>query len=150
MMLEESSTNLMDRCFSTDASGPETVLRMLTLLHDCLSADKGDIETPSNPDHKSKAQSKVRPFFMRTRLTSCTRFGKYRHFQAYREHIEFRGVWVGRCLEGKAMRCSDIHCLVLQSQFGNRAKISRQDSRVSSVRLYRYTEGCHEHFGVDD
>jgi hypothetical protein len=76
-------------------------LRMLTLLHDCLSADKGDIETPSNPDHKSKAQSKVRPFFMRTRLTSCTRFGKYRHFQAYREHIEFRGVWVGRCLEGE-------------------------------------------------
>jgi hypothetical protein len=44
MMLEETSTNLMDQCFSTDATSPETVLRMLTLLHECLSAEKTETE----------------------------------------------------------------------------------------------------------
>jgi hypothetical protein len=67
MMLEESSTNLMDQCFSTDASGPETVLRMLTLLHDCLSADKGDIELSGNLARTLKAQSEVRPLLLRNK-----------------------------------------------------------------------------------
>lgn len=43
MMIEDTSTNLMDQCFSTDATSPETVLRMLTLLYECLSTDKDEV-----------------------------------------------------------------------------------------------------------
>lgn len=74
MMLEESSTNLMDQCFSTDATSPETVLRMLTLLHDCLSADKGDVEPANNLERNPKAQSKVFSGALETRLTLGDRF----------------------------------------------------------------------------
>ncbi|KAJ9123080.1 hypothetical protein QFC22_001270 [Naganishia vaughanmartiniae] len=44
MMIEDTSTTLMDQCFSTDATSPETVLRMLTLLYECLSTDKEEVE----------------------------------------------------------------------------------------------------------
>ncbi|KAJ9093623.1 hypothetical protein QFC20_007082 [Naganishia adeliensis] len=54
MMLEESSTNLMDQCFSTDATSPETVLRMLTLLHDCLSAEKTEVEPAGKSGRNQK------------------------------------------------------------------------------------------------
>lgn len=58
MMLEESSTNLMDQCFSTDATSPETVLRMLTLLYDCLSAEKTEIEPAGKPGRGQKKTGK--------------------------------------------------------------------------------------------
>lgn len=58
MMLEESSTNLMDQCFSTDATSPETVLRMLTLLHDCLSSEKTEIEPAGKSGRNQKTTGK--------------------------------------------------------------------------------------------
>ncbi|GHJ86131.1 hypothetical protein NliqN6_2533 [Naganishia liquefaciens] len=57
MMLEEASTKLMDDCFSTEATSPETVLRMMTLLHDCLSAEKSEVEANIAIDRNSKAET---------------------------------------------------------------------------------------------
>lgn len=69
MMLEESSTKLMDECFSTNATSPETVLRMMTLLHDCLSSDKAEIELTSTLDRNPKAESEFDSSTLRTKLT---------------------------------------------------------------------------------
>ncbi|KAJ9107636.1 hypothetical protein QFC21_001096 [Naganishia friedmannii] len=61
MMIEDASTTLMDQCFSTDATDPETVLRMLTLLHECLSADKEEVgpNDKANRDEKQLGDGNI-------------------------------------------------------------------------------------------
>ncbi|KAJ9112608.1 hypothetical protein QFC19_000628 [Naganishia cerealis] len=70
MMIEESSTTLMDQCFSTEATSPETVLRMLTLLYDCLSTDKEEIR-PYNPSDRDQTESAIAQRYLQKILESA-------------------------------------------------------------------------------